>query len=83
VHGEQGLRRVVAQRSRKRDLFFGGKTRDRKIGSAEFLQQLTREAIDHGLPVRLCRLGDDSKCGPAEAVDAEKARTQRHALLLA
>jgi hypothetical protein len=35
------------------------------------------------LPVCLGRLGDNGERGPAEAVDSEKARTQRHALLLA
>src|SRR4029453_10464243 len=33
--------------------------------------------------VRLCRLGDNSERGPAEALDPEKARTQRHALFRA
>ena len=47
LHREQGLRRVVAQRGRKRDLIFGGETRGLEIRRAEFLQQMAGEALDH------------------------------------
>src|SRR5712671_7242205 len=83
LHRKQGLRRMVAQRARERDLVLGGKTRSLKVGCAEFLQQLACEALDHGLPVHFRRLGDDSKRGPAETIDTKKARAQRHALFLA
>ena len=37
LHGEQGLGRVIAQRGRERDLFFGGKTRGpRRSGAPNF-----------------------------------------------
>ena len=69
LHGEQRLRRVLAQRGGKRDLFFGASTRGFKIRCAELLQQHACEAFDHDLSVRLRGLGDNSKRGPAEAVD--------------
>jgi len=53
LHGEQGLRRVIAQRARKRDLVFGGNTRRIETGCAELFQQLACEALDDRLPVRL------------------------------
>src|SRR5260370_17006055 len=83
LHGEQRLRRVITQRGGKRDLFFGGKARGLNVGCAEFLQQLAREALDDGMPVRFRGLGDDRKRGPAQTVDAKKARAQRDAPFLA
>src|SRR6185369_15072212 len=82
LHGEQRLQRMLAQRGGKRDLFCSANTCRLQIRCAELLQQHAREALDHCLPVRLRRLGDNSKCGPAEAVDTQKAGTQRNALLL-
>ena len=83
LHGEQRLRRVLAQRGRKCDLLLGGKARGVGVRRPEFLHQLPGEPLDHRLPFRFGRFGDDGKGRPSKTVDPEKARTQRHALLLA
>ena len=83
LHGEQRLRRMLAQRGCERDLLLGGKARGLRIRRPEFLHQLASEPLDHRLPLRFRRFGDDGKRRPSQTVDPEKARTQRHALLLA
>ena len=65
------------------DLLLGGKARGLDVRRPEFLHQLPGEPLDHRLPLGFRRFGDDGKRRPAQTVDPEKARTQRHALLLA
>jgi len=50
LHGEQGLRRVIAQRARKRDLVFGATRAASRPGAPNFSRQLACEALDDRLP---------------------------------
>ena len=83
LHGEQRLGRVIAEGSRKADLFFRRIASGMKIGCAGLRQKVRGETLNSTLHVRFRRLGHDGKRRPAETFDTKEARAQGQPLFLA
>ena len=76
LHGEQRLRRMIAEGSRKGDLFFRCSASSLRIGRAELREQVRGETLDSTLHIRFGRLGYDGKRRPAKTFDTKEARAQ-------